>query len=267
MRQIGAVSVARIIKTTVGSVRVPKMNVHGRFRRTPSFVAFVQFSGQGVSTNITATVPDIPDLWTNERTNARASGAKKIEQRENRRRAYFGGFFFGDTCNYSSRTRADINGELLDGHTDIPARRSFRGPFNFHDSWRPCWDGRITRVDTGYCTYAQDVAGASALADTTHAGARMNFDKTARISTEDRDSTSARRRVWRGQFNEIQPGLRIPDPMWGRRFFPFFFLLHTSCHRDRRRMKSIHSTSHGDRLLVGNPAECEGVRDDIHYSR
>lgn len=157
----------------------------------------------------------------NERTNTRASGAKKIEQRENRRRAYFGGFFFGDTCNYSSRTRADINGELLDGHTDIPARRSFRGPFNFHDSWRPCWDGRITRVDTGYCTYAQDVAGALALADTTHAGARMNFDKTARISTEDRDSTSVRRRVWRGQFNEIQPGLRIPHV--GEAFFSFFF--------------------------------------------
>jgi len=69
-------------------------------------------------------------------------------------------------------------------------------------------------ADMGPHMYRMLPVACVALVDATHAGARMNFDKTTRIFTEDR--ISARRRVWRRQFNEIQSGSRTGS---GRFFF------------------------------------------------
>lgn len=187
------------------------------FRARHPSSRFVQFSGHGVSRKHRDWSPTFPDLL-NERTDA-----KKIDQRENRDGRVSEGFFFDDAGNYSRLARVDVDGELLDGRTDTSGvyltHPIFRWSIQFPRQLTP---GPATEgfTRTRDRTYVQNVAGASALAYATHAGARMNFDKTARISTEDR--TSARRRVWRRQFNEIQPGLGTAD-LRGKRGILFFY--------------------------------------------
>lgn len=203
-----------------------------------SFVAFVQFSGQRVfRTNTTATHPDIPGPfeWTNE-------CAKKIDQRENRDGRIFLMFFSAKRV-IIRLARVNIHERIIRrSSTDTPVRTTRRS-FVAH-SISMTADGRLEKTGrfarTWNRTYVQDVAS-----DATHAGARMNFDKIARIS----------RSVWRGQFNEIQSELRTPD-LCGKCFF--FYT------RRVAEAKSIHSTSH-DRLLVG-PVMCESMWDDIYYS-
>lgn len=217
----------------------------------PSFVAFRPiFRTRCFPRTLPQPVPDISRLSerTDGRTDERAD-AKKINQHENRDGRVSGGFFFDDAGNYSRLARVDVDGELLDGRTDTsgvyPAHPIFRWSIQFPRQLTPGpgMEGFHADVGSHICTECCWCIGAFAYA--THMPARMNFDKTARISTENR--TSTRRRVWRRQFNEIQSGLRIADPCVGSR--GFFFCIRVVSPRSVGRNRYIPRA--GDRLPTG----------------
>lgn len=182
------------------------MNVHGRFRARHSSSRSSNFPDSVFPTNITMpTVPYIPDFRRDERTNSSA-----------RRKSWLVHFLrlFSATWVIARLIRVDIDGELFDDRTDIPThttRRSFV-VHSIYDSWRPTADEKVyadmgSHICTGCCRYNRSRGRNTCWP-------RMNFDKIARISTDDR--ISARQRVWWGQFNEIQPGFRT---LCRKRFF------------------------------------------------
>lgn len=191
------------------------MNVHGRFPCTPSFVALVQFSGQRVSRKHHR---DGPRHCPNSRTDERTS-AKKIDQPE---RIVTVVYFFSDTGNYSARARVDIEEELLGGREGprysgaLYIRADLSWSIQFSWQLTPRLGTEEFTADTGahICTGCCRCIAALAA----HAGVRMNFDKTARISTEDR--TAARRRAsGEDSLTRFSPDFVYTPDMCGKRFF------------------------------------------------